>query len=377
MAKPKITEKAKTKSTQPFNQPLVSQSLNSTMSASEIATAVSEATKDLFHSMLKDNAVFNQQLLEQHLLSLQKQEESKSHLRIRNSVSTPQFGGDITDDVNLFLEQFDKIAVATKWSDIDKNTMLRQSLKDYALSWYNSNPAFKTKLYKDVVDALRANYHNDSTRYRYEQQFRSHNQQATESVTSYYAAKMDICRRLNIGESQKLRTLSSGLRPELEEYVRLQRPKDTEEAFSHATLKESIPSSNGLNQETLAKALQQAIAANAATKPTVATIDNATNQNFTTKEDVIAIIQSKNRQPQGHPGQNFSPPQGRPYNAANYRNHRTFDARPVCNSCRKRGHTMNSCYQFQRSHNQGPQNQFRPTQYGNEGYSGYPRIPRP
>ena len=188
---------------------------------------------------------------------------------------------------------------------------------------------------------------------------------------------MDICRRLNIGDSEKLRTFLSGLRPELEEYVRLQRPKDAEEAFTHATLKESIPSSNGLNQETLAKALQQAIAANAATRPTVAAIDTATHQNFATKEDVIAIIQSQNRQPQGHPGRNFSPPQGGPYNAANYRNHRTFDARPVCNFCHKRGHTMNSCYQFQRSHNQGPQNQFRPTQYGNEGYSGYPRIPRP
>lgn len=84
------------------------------MTTKEIENAVSEVTKDLFHSLLQDNAAFNKQLLDQNLLSLQKQEENKLHLRIHKSVATPQFGGHITDDVNLFLEQFDTIAVASK-----------------------------------------------------------------------------------------------------------------------------------------------------------------------------------------------------------------------------------------------------------------------
>ena len=54
-------------------------------------------------------------------------------------------------------------------------------------------------------------------------------------------------------------------------------------------------------------------------------------------------------------------PRGGGYNIGKFRNQRSYDARPICDFCRKKGHTMNNCYSRQRTFDWGP---YGPNIYG-------------
>ena len=316
------------------------------MSAEEIAKALAESTKDLVTQWTKENKDFNRELLDYNLSAIDKILKQKSDLRIHNTLTTPTFGGDPSEDVIQFIEQFDIVAGLQKWTESDKNAMFPLSLRNYALSWYNADSSLKGKPYNELSEALKKNYDSESIKYRFEQQLSDCKQGDAESVASFPKKVRDIASRLKISQADILRIFIRGLKAELKEHVQLQRPKTLDDAFQHAELKESLSTSQGSLTRQVSQLIQLKLQQKDS-QQNIAALDSRDTfrgGDMITRDEIIRLINERTRQPENRPRSSR-------YNWEQFRNQRSYDGRPICDYCGKKGRSYNACFARERDFN--------------------------
>lgn len=153
-----------------------------------------------------------------------------------------------------------------------------------------------------------------------------------ETVAQFASDIRRLSHRLDLSSEQSLTTFVQGLRPELKNYVVLQRPKTFAEAKNHAKLKETLPDDRPIGRT------DEILKAIAMTKPSVAAYDgnnsrtNHSHERPLGRDDIVQLIR-----------QEFRRPGNQQLQGPDYRNQRTFDGRPICNYCRKPGHVAYVC----------------------------------
>ncbi|XP_065297086.1 activity-regulated cytoskeleton-associated protein-like [Dermacentor albipictus] len=145
------------------------------------------------------------------------------------------FHGDIIEDVEEWLAQFDCIAEINQWSDSAKLRNVYFRLEDGTRTWYENREGL-IKSWLEFRHALLETRSNADCRERAERalQFRIH--LPNESVTSYVEDKTRLFRRVDptMSEEKKLRHLMRGVKQLFAGLVRSP-PKTVAEFLTKAT----------------------------------------------------------------------------------------------------------------------------------------------
>ena len=221
-------------------------------------------------------------------------------------------------------------------------------LKGNASIWFNTSPDLVDKAYPELSAALKEQFHSASDKWLLRQKLNDRKQLPTESVSEYASDIRRTCQRIDLPRSECVNYFVQGLKPEIKNYVVLQRPGTLEEAENHAKLKESVPEKKTDDRiDEILKAIAALV--KQAQTPTVAAYDSYSNpQNPTraqrenqpiSKEDIAQIVSQQIRQELRRTNNsqfNRAPPN---------RNRRSFDGRPICDYCNKVGHIAYACRQ--------------------------------
>ena len=202
------------------------------------------------------------------------------------------------------------------------------------------------------------------------QELTQRKQRSNEAVADFSADIRRQCQRLRLSKPEWMHIFIQGLRTEIRSHIVLQQPDTFEQAEHMAKLKEAVlkPDSQAqLSPNALAQALISQLQKPQPEAPTVAAFSANTSPlpstNFSpppqreiplTESAVRAIFQQELRQAFRN---NPNTPRGsyqrsdyrdnRPnYNNRNdnqFRNRRTPQGYPICNTCNRRGHTSYNC----------------------------------
>ena len=221
--------------------------------------------------------------------------------------------------------------------------MLPLLLKGNANVWFSATTLPDTT-YEKLCEALKTQFHTESDVWLLRQQLLNRKQTQNETVAQFTSEIRKLCQRLQVSAEESVNYLLNGLRPELKNYVILQRPKTFAEAETHAKIREAIPETKtGDRTDEILRALAEL----KSSEPKIAAYNTAYNAPFATgnnprvsytqerplgRDEVTQIIRqelrrARNQQTRGQ----------------DYRNRRTFDGRPICNYCQKPGHIAYVC----------------------------------
>ena len=268
-----------------------------------------------------------------------------------NSVPLPKFSGDGSEDVNEFLANFERTARFYELNEDRKAETFPLSLTGNANVWFNTTPGLSGKNFEYLATALKTQFHSDSDVWLLRQKLNERKQLPSETVSEFAAAIRRLAQRINLPPSECINYFIQGLRPDLKNFVILQRPKSFEEAEMHAKLKESVPDPKPADRtDEILKALAQ-LQEKTAPKPksTIAAADRyhpftdkaAGESRPVTREEVSQIVSQVIRQELR--GQN-----SRHANYQNTRGRRSFLGQPICDFCNRSGHVLATCRQRMR-----------------------------
>ena len=279
------------------------------------------------------------------------------------STKPPHFKGDELDDVNDFIKSFDRFADFYNWSSEKRMRAMPLHFQGHDNIWFNSLAEGAYANYDQLQELLQNQFNSGASKWRLRQELNQRKQGTQESVVDYTADMRRQCQRLGLPKSEWLHIFIQGLRSDIKSHVVLQQPESFEEAENLAKLKEAVtkpePSLSNVTQD-LARAIAEQMR-----KPAVAAYISEprekADQEVTNDNSLRRIIQQEIRQAfrdvrgTSYNGTNFS--QRRQYqpatrqsgptgpNGSFYRNRRTTDGVPICNSCGKRGHTSYNCWE--------------------------------
>ena len=334
----------------PFLNPLsdlVTETSDNNMPADNIQIT----PEDIFQLLREQNERFTERWTEQAAAFskvLESSLQASGGTSKYNSVKLPTFSGQFNEDVNEFLTNFDRAANFHNWNDLRKAQALPLHLKDNASIWFNTSPDLVDKAYPELSAALKAQFHSASDKWLLRQKLNDRKQLLTESVSEYAADIRRTCQRIDLPRSECVNYFVQGLKPEIKNYVVLQRPGTLEEAENHAKLKESVPEKRNDDRiDEILKAMAPLV--KQAQTPTVAAYESYNNsQNPTranrenppiSKDDIAQIVSQQIRQELRRTNQNQT--NRTPQN----RGRRSFDGRPICDYCNKVGHVAYACRQ--------------------------------
>ena len=255
-----------------------------------------------------------------------------------------------------FLRQLDQAAIFYKLTDSQKAEVLPLLLTGNANVWFSASSHFTGKTYNQLCEELIKQFHSQSDIWLLRQQLLNKKQTENESVAQFATEIRRLCQRLDVPGEQSIYHFLNGLRPELKNYVILQRPKTFAEAETHAKLREVLSETKtGDRTDEILSALAELKSSG---EPKIAAYNvpftnsnsprvSETQEKPLGRDEITQIIRqelrrSRNQQTQGQ----------------DYRNRRTFDGRPICNYCQKLGHIAYVCRKRQSD-------------------NGDPRIPEP
>lgn len=277
-----------------------------------------------------------------------------------SNIKFPTFSGDPSEDVNSFLRQFNLTAAFYKLNNSQKADMLPLLLTGNANVWFSA-ATLSGKSYDQLCEALKKQFHTESDIWLLRQQLLNRKQLPNETVAQFAFEIRKLCQRLDLSAEESVNSLLNGLRPELKNYVILQRPKTFSEAETHAKLREALPDEKPKDRT---DEILSALAKLKSTEEPKIAAYNAPFTNSNTprvgysqekplgREEITQIIRqelrrSRTQQTQGQ----------------DYRNRRSLDGRPICNYCKKAGHIAYVCRkrQFDQRDPRIPQAPNRPT----------------
>lgn len=251
------------------------------------------------------------------------------------------FFGNLDEDIDSWLKNFDRIAIANEWNLEKKRTTLPAFLRDRAAEFYESLDEDIQDNYGDLCKALRNRFIPKELQSLYYSNLFQACQRDGQTVEDFASEinKLAVRAYSDMKREQKDVLIKEhfiqGLKQDIKRFVMLSNPSTFEEAFRSAKREEcnnnlakrKSESACALSENTLennVKELSEQVRALAIK------VDNVSHRgNF------------QNRVPfRGRGRVNFN--RGRSYGSTN-RNLRTTDGRPICNFCMKVGHIERSC----------------------------------
>ena len=236
-----------------------------------------------------------------------------------------RFSGADSEDVTEFLVNFNRAACFYKFSEARKTEALPLYLTGNASIWFNTTPALAHQTFEKLSEALRKQFHSASDIWLLRQKVYDRKQLPLEPVSDFAATIRRMGQRVGLTQAECITTFIQNLRPELKNYVLLQRPERSTDRTDEI-----------LNA--LAKLQTQT------PTPVVAAYMPPSNEQQThahtfrntqplTRHDVTQIIRQELRRTNNRT------------NTQLQRGRRTFDGRPICDFCQKPGHVMAVCRQ--------------------------------
>lgn len=148
----------------------------------------------------------------------------------------PVFRGKGDEDLGDWLHLYERYGLALAWTDAEKADNLVFALEDVARRWYvTALRENRLKTWEDWRTALKENFSGDHVREWAYIQLQQRQQQLGETPQEYVSGILQLCARVNpeMPESEKLRHLLRGLRPEMMERVAITNPGTSQEFLQH------------------------------------------------------------------------------------------------------------------------------------------------
>lgn len=164
----------------------------------------------------------------------------------------PIFNGG-NDDPLVFLQKFSAYSSFHNWEDDKSMQAFSLCLQGEPSWWYYSLDHDSIRSMRDLLQLFRARYLSDSDNFMLRQQLNQRTQLPGETVQSYASDIKRRCVRLELTPTETLHAFIQGLRPDLQEFVVLQKPPNFEEAVSSAQLKSSVPTRQSVPVEDVVK----------------------------------------------------------------------------------------------------------------------------
>lgn len=134
-----------------------------------------------------------------------------------NALRTPKpFHGDAYEDVEDWLDQYDRVAVANEWDEHRKLRYVYFYLEDSARIWFENHEAALTT-WPEFCTQLRNTYGSPDRKEQAERLLNSRNQRPNESVAMFVEEMSRLFRRADpaMAEDKKVRFLMRGVKEQL------------------------------------------------------------------------------------------------------------------------------------------------------------------
>ena len=271
------------------------------------------------------------------------------------------FTGSEKEDIITWIESYDRIAQDNGWNEEKQRRKIPLYLDKSALLYYNSLPDATKENQQLVKEALRRQYHSQDRQWRLRSEL--HTLTQTSTLTQYIDQLDVLCHQLAIDNEAKLHCFINGLKPHLKEALVLRQPGDYNTAVSYAKLKESASST--ASYEEILKLLQAQQKNQSQNQVNNVTYTDPVQQSQEIAKLKAEIKQLKQERRTGNP-MVFQP---------NNRNLRTSDGQPICNICKRVGHTARVCRQnYGNNYSNSSNNNTRwNTSYRGQSYQNVPQ----
>ena len=158
-----------------------------------------------------------------------------------NDIHSPKLSGDSGEDVKQFLRQLDQTATFYKFTNVQKAEVLPLLLTSNVNVWFSASPHLAGKTYDQLCEALIKQFLSESDIWLLRQQLLNKQHSAENERVAQFASEIrKLCLRLDLPVEGSVHFFINGLKPELKNYVLLQRPKTFFEAETCAKLKEAL-----------------------------------------------------------------------------------------------------------------------------------------
>ena len=163
------------------------------------------------------------------------------------------YGGQVTEDLNSWVEKFRSIAALNKWSEEDKARLLQLYLTGAALTFYHTLPGPTKNHFDTAVEALRAHFDDGPARNALHITLHNRKQLLNETVSQYTDDLERQFVRLDIRENYyKLLIFVEGLSAHLQYEVRKAVPGTYSQAKQLARNIEAAQNQQASNKSTAA-----------------------------------------------------------------------------------------------------------------------------
>lgn len=260
------------------------------------------------------------------------------------------FFGNLDEDFDSWIKNFDRIAKANGWSKEKKTITIPAFLRDRAAEHYESLEEEVKDDYNLLCESLRERFIPKELQTLYYSNLFGCQQSDQQSVEDYASEITKLTSRAYVEMPRKQKEILTkehfvqGLKPDLKRFVLMSNPKTFEEAFRHAKREEC--------HDVLTRPQARAMAAACEEDRTARfekSVENLTVQlsAMATNLDRITSPTYLNRGNRNQSNRGYRRGRGRgTHNNAQRRsdrNLRTTDGRPICNFCMKVGHIEFAC----------------------------------
>lgn len=284
-----------------------------------------------------------------------KNRTEEDEIQIRNNFTLPpaphhakdivkptSFYGNLDEDIDSWLKNFARIAIANEWDYEKKSITLPAFLRDRAAEFYESLDEDTREDFSTLCEALKKRFMPKELQSLYYSNLFQARQQNSQNVEDFASEINKLATRAysDMKRDQKDVLIKEhfiqGLKPDIKRFVMLSNPSTFEEAFRSAKREECNNSLTNKDKH----AVSCAIGSN--------NIED--NMKDLSEQMKILTMRVNNIPTRGrggfvNRGRGFQPWRGsgtgRGY--GNNRNLRTTDGRPICNNCMRVGHIERSC----------------------------------
>ena len=216
---------------------------------------VEEADND-DNSMAEEKLIQVQAALKTLQEKLETESVSKSQLQ---SLRLKPFLGSSSEDIDEWMEKFERFAKFSSWKDDKKVGALPLMLDGAAIAFYRTLDDVTKEDFAQLKGAITEIFNSPSLAFLLRQQLSARRMSPDESLENYIEDVTRRCHRLKLADMQRLHVFVQGLRPDLKEHVMLNRPKTYQKAETLARLKTEVSQSTSSAYPGQAEDLQTVI----------------------------------------------------------------------------------------------------------------------
>lgn len=164
-----------------------------------------------------------------------------AYCTLENPLTPPTFHGDLHEDVDDWLSEFERVAAFNHWDDDKKLRRVYFSLKDGARTWFQNREDVLTS-WCEFQRRLLECYRSADRRERAERELQTRVQMPNEAVTMYVEDMTRLFKRADptMPEDKKLRHLMRGVKEQLFAGLIRSPPKSVAEFLEEAVTMEKV-----------------------------------------------------------------------------------------------------------------------------------------